>query len=76
MERANILRSCQSFEESSKRSGSLPDLAKQINDMATEPFSTYPLGDFSLKNGGLIPDARIAYKSFGKAGNPAIIYPT
>ncbi|KAL0259670.1 polynucleotide adenylyltransferase [Diplodia seriata] len=28
-------------------------------------YSTYKLGDFKLKSGGLIPDAFIAYKTFG-----------
>lgn len=38
-------------------------------------FQTYALGDFSLKNGGTIPKADIAYKTFGEPTSPAIIYP-
>jgi len=39
-------------------------------------FETFALGDWKLKNGATIPDATIAYKTFGKASNPAIIYPS
>jgi len=37
---------------------------------------TFSLGDWKLKDGGSIPDAKIAYKTFGDASLPAIIYPT
>ncbi|KAI1865396.1 uncharacterized protein JN550_008444 [Neoarthrinium moseri] len=37
---------------------------------------TYHLGDLSLKSGGLIPNALIAYKTFGSSSSPTIIYPT
>ena len=39
-------------------------------------YQTYSLGDFELKNGGSIPSAHIAYKTFGNVKSPAIIYPT
>ena len=39
-------------------------------------YETYSLGDWKLKNGGTIPDAHIAYKTFGDSNSPAIIYPT
>lgn len=39
-------------------------------------YEMYSLGDFKLKNGGTIPDAKIAYKTHGSSTNPAIIYPT
>lgn len=39
-------------------------------------YETYSLGDWKLKNGGTIPDAHIAYKTFGESSNPAIIYPS
>lgn len=39
-------------------------------------FETYSLGDFELKSGGAIPDAKIAYKTFGAPHLPAIVYPT
>ncbi|KAK1063541.1 hypothetical protein LTR12_006652 [Friedmanniomyces endolithicus] len=43
--------------------------------MSTD-YETYSLGDFKLKSGGSIPDAKIAYKTFGDPSNKAIIYPT
>lgn len=43
--------------------------------MADE-YSTYNLGDFKLKSGGTIPNAHIAYKTFGDSSLPAIVYPT
>ncbi|KAF2087039.1 homoserine acetyltransferase family protein [Saccharata proteae CBS 121410] len=43
--------------------------------MATQ-YSTFKLGDFKLQSGGLIPDAWIAYTTFGDAKLPAVIYPT
>ncbi|KAI1084240.1 Alpha/Beta hydrolase protein [Whalleya microplaca] len=36
----------------------------------------FHLNDFPLKTGGSIPGAYIAYKTYGDASNPAIIYPT
>ncbi|KAH7055847.1 homoserine acetyltransferase family protein [Macrophomina phaseolina] len=39
-------------------------------------YSTYNLGDFKLKSGGTIPDAFIAYKTFGDPSLPAVIYPS
>lgn len=39
-------------------------------------YETYDLGDFRLKNGGSIADAKIAYKTFGEPSSPAIIYPS
>ncbi len=39
-------------------------------------YKIYNLGDFGLVEGGVIPNASIAYKTFGSASNPAIIYPT
>ncbi|KAK4969283.1 hypothetical protein LTR66_011705 [Elasticomyces elasticus] len=41
-----------------------------------DDYETYKLGDFKLKNGGTIPDAHIAYKTFGSKESPAIIYPS
>jgi homoserine acetyltransferase len=41
-----------------------------------EDYQTYKLGTFSLKSGGEIPDAFIAYKTLGDPSLPAIIYPT
>ncbi|WPH03465.1 Hypothetical protein R9X50_00634500 [Acrodontium crateriforme] len=42
----------------------------------SEDYETYSLGDFSLKEGGHIPDAHIAYKTFGDVKNPLIVYPS
>jgi homoserine acetyltransferase len=39
-------------------------------------YETYDLGDFTLQSGEIIPDAKIAYKTFGDPSLPAIIYPT
>ncbi|KAI0123216.1 Alpha/Beta hydrolase protein [Xylariales sp. AK1849] len=39
-------------------------------------FKTYSLGNFPLQSGGSIPDAYIAYKTFGDPSNTTIIYPT
>jgi homoserine acetyltransferase len=37
---------------------------------------TYKLGDWKLQSGQSIPDAHIAYKTFGDSKSPAIIYPS
>lgn len=39
-------------------------------------FETYKVGDWKLQSGQTIPDAEIAYKTFGDQTSPAIIYPT
>lgn len=39
-------------------------------------YQTYKLGDWQLQSGAILPDAHIAYKTFGEAQNPAIVYPT
>jgi hypothetical protein len=41
-----------------------------------EEYETYKLGDFDLKSGGVIPNAYIAFKTFGDPSLPAIIYPS
>ncbi|RMY64811.1 hypothetical protein D0863_09554 [Hortaea werneckii] len=40
------------------------------------PYQTYPLGDFALQTGNHIPQAHLAYKTYGDPKNPTIIYPT
>ncbi|KAI6845783.1 hypothetical protein KC332_g4234 [Hortaea werneckii] len=40
------------------------------------PYQTYPLGDFALQTGTHIPQAHLAYKTYGDPQNPTIIYPT
>ncbi|KAF2757025.1 alpha/beta-hydrolase [Pseudovirgaria hyperparasitica] len=42
----------------------------------SKDYDTFHLGNFKLKSGGEIPEAFIAYKTFGTPGNPLIIYPT
>lgn len=42
----------------------------------SEEYQVYKLGDFKTDSGEIIPDAQIAYKTFGDSKNPAIIYPT
>jgi hypothetical protein len=42
----------------------------------SDDYETYKLGSFKLKSGGEIPDAFIAYKTFGDSSLPAIIYPS
>ncbi|KAG6361707.1 hypothetical protein INS49_009935 [Diaporthe citri] len=44
--------------------------------MADPEVKLYKLGDFSLASGVVLPQAFIAYKTFGSPSNPAIIYPT
>lgn len=44
--------------------------------MIMADYNTYKLGDFKLKSGGLIPDAFIAYKTFGDSSLPTVVYPT
>ncbi|RMY87277.1 hypothetical protein D0864_06891 [Hortaea werneckii] len=40
------------------------------------PYQTYPLGNFALQTGNHIPQAHLAYKTYGDPQNPAIVYPT
>ncbi|EHK98065.1 putative Homoserine O-acetyltransferase [Glarea lozoyensis 74030] len=37
---------------------------------------TFKLGDWKLQSGETLPDAHIAYKTFGDAKSPVIIYPS
>ncbi|KAI1824171.1 homoserine acetyltransferase [Xylaria intraflava] len=39
-------------------------------------FKVFNLGDFVLRSGITLPNAYIAYKTFGDPTNPAIVYPT
>ncbi|KAL7789743.1 Alpha/Beta hydrolase protein [Trichoderma afarasin] len=39
-------------------------------------YKTFKLGDFKLVSGETLPNAFIAYKTFGDASSPAIIYPS
>ena len=42
----------------------------------TPEFETFQLGDWELQCGKSIPNAHIAYKTFGNRESPAIVYPT
>lgn len=44
--------------------------------MADPEVKTFPLGDFLLGSGEVLPEAFIAYKTFGNPSSPAVIYPT
>ncbi|CAF9926187.1 hypothetical protein IMSHALPRED_006893 [Imshaugia aleurites] len=44
--------------------------------MPQEDYDTYTLGDWHLQCGTTLPDAHIAYKTFGDPKAPAIVYPT
>lgn len=39
-------------------------------------YETFDLGEFALESGETIPNAYIAYKTYGDKANPAIIYPS
>lgn len=41
-----------------------------------QDYDTFKLGDWKLKSGESIPDAFIAFKTFGDPQKPAIIYPS
>ncbi|KAK2740430.1 hypothetical protein FQN55_008886 [Onygenales sp. PD_40] len=45
--------------------------------MAAQPdFETFALGDWKLQSGDTIPNAHIAFKTFGDPKLPAVVYPT
>ena len=53
------------------------DLALNVDKLNMgDDYQTYKLGNFTLKSGGEIPDAFIAYKTLGDPSLPAIIYPS
>jgi len=43
---------------------------------ANEDFETFFLGDWKLQSGETIPNAHIAYKTFGDPKLPGVVYPT
>ena len=45
-------------------------------NMSDPKHETYKLGDWHLQCGASIPDAHIAYKTYGDPKSPAIVYPT
>ena len=41
-----------------------------------QEFEIFPLGDWKLQSGEVIPNAHLAFKTFGDPKLPAIVYPT
>lgn len=41
-----------------------------------EGVQIYKLGDWKLQSGQTLPNAHIAYKTFGNSKSPVIIYPS
>ncbi|WEW54775.1 alpha/beta hydrolase family protein [Emydomyces testavorans] len=41
-----------------------------------DKYETFALGDWNLQSGETIPNAHIAFKTFGDSSSPAIVYPT
>ena len=44
--------------------------------MSGSDFKKFELGNWKLQSGEILPDAQLAYKTFGDSKNPAILYPT
>lgn len=44
--------------------------------MSKEPYSKFELSDFTLVSGEVLPNAFIAYKTYGDLRSPVLIYPT
>lgn len=44
--------------------------------MATSSIQKYPLGDWQLQSGHILPNAHLAYKTYGSPSSPCIVYPT
>lgn len=51
-------------------------LQTQIKDLSIADYETFKLGDWKLQGGATLPDAHIAFKTFGDPKSPAIVYPT
>ena len=47
-----------------------------MEHLSLEDNKIYKLGDFELKSGEVLKDAFLAYRTFGEASLPAIVYPT
>ena len=54
----------------------MDDLQTQIKGLSIADYETFKLGDWKLQCGATLPDAHIAYKTFGDPKSPAIVYPT
>ncbi|KAI9721845.1 MAG: hypothetical protein M1812_002181 [Candelaria pacifica] len=44
--------------------------------MRTHEYDQFNLGDWELQDGGVLPNAHLAYKTYGDPKSPAIVYPT
>ncbi|KFZ17174.1 hypothetical protein V501_01871 [Pseudogymnoascus sp. VKM F-4519 (FW-2642)] len=54
-----------------------PDLDLSALTLSTEPpLQTFPLGDFTLQSGAILPSAQISYTIHGSPSLPPILYPT
>lgn len=53
----------------------LSHLANKIMSTGDE-YDTFELGDWELQDGGVLPNAHLAYKTYGDPNSPAILYPT
>ena len=47
-----------------------------IKNLTMTDYETFKLGDWKLQCGATLPDAHVAYKTFGDPKSPAIVYPT
>ncbi|KAI9645848.1 hypothetical protein NHQ30_005283 [Ciborinia camelliae] len=55
----------------------MDSLSSQLSSLNLAPgVQTFKLGNWKLQSGQEIPDAHIAYKTFGDPSSPAIIYPS
>ena len=54
----------------------MDDLQAQTKGLSIADYETFKLGDWKLQCGATLPDAYIAYKTFGDPQSPAIVYPT
>ncbi|KAG4029079.1 hypothetical protein MFRU_017g00180 [Monilinia fructicola] len=55
----------------------MDSLPTKLSSLSLAPgVQTFKLGDWKLQSGREIPDAHIAYRTFGDPSSPAIIYPS
>lgn len=64
------------MDKMEKAEKELSQLKLSGDENTTADYDTYNLGNFQLKSGEKIPNAFIAYKTFGDRHSPAVIYPT
>lgn len=70
--------------ESQSQAEHLDNLSTKLENVSvTDPMlknadgvEIWKLGEWKLQNGSSIPDAFIAYKTFGDPKSPAIVYPS